>query len=180
MTTAALLTGSIPDTLREQLAPVRAALVGDAEAEADRILSSAKSSADDVVAEATAQADAEVERARHRAELAAQANAEQVLARVRSEGHRAVLVSQQQLRQRLIDEVHASVEELRNDPRYPALVDHLEALARTQLGDEAVIEHVPAGGIVAEANGRRVDYRLTALVDRALETLDDEVAALWG
>ncbi len=67
---------------------------------------------------------------------------------------------------------------MRDDPRYPALLDHFEAVAREQLGDDAVIERdpIPGGGIVAELGSRRVDYTLPQLADRALEVLADEVA----
>jgi vacuolar-type H+-ATPase subunit E/Vma4 len=181
-TITAVPSGPASDTLPRKLEPVRQALLSDAVAEADRIVSTAVESATDLVAAATAQADAEVDRARHRLELSSQARADQVFARVRTDGHRVVLATQQQLGQQLIDTVHASVQELRTDPRYPALLDHLEAVARSQLGDHAIIERDPQpdGGIVAQAGSRRVDYRLAALADRALDSLADDVAQLWN
>ncbi len=170
-----------PTALRELLEPVREALLLDAAAEADRVVAAATSEAHDVVASARAEADAQVEQAQHRTTLAAQAHEALLLARVRNEGHRAVLATRRRLEQQLIDEARTAVEGLRHDPRYPAVLDHLEAMARRQLGDDAVIERdaAPAGGIVAVAGARRVDYRLATLADRAIDALADEVAELW-
>ncbi|MGB5757865.1 MAG: V-type ATP synthase subunit E [Acidimicrobiales bacterium] len=170
------------DTLGHALEPVRQALLADAKAEADRIVSAAVDAAAELIAQAQAGADEAVDQARHRAELAAQVYAEQRLAQIRSDSHRAVLDTQAQLGQRLLDEVHTAARALRGDPRYPALLDHLESLARSQLGDGAVVDRdpEPGGGIVARAGARRVDYRLVALADRAIDTLADEVAELWA
>jgi hypothetical protein len=74
-----------------------------------------------------------------------------------------------------------AVLDLRADPRYPALLDHFEQVARRQLGADAVIERDPdgVGGIVAHQGDRRVDYSLAALADRALDTLGDDIERLW-
>lgn len=171
-----------PEDLELVLSPVRDALLADARAEAERIVSEATRSAGNTVAEAESETTAAVERARHRVELSNAARAEQTLARLRGEGHRATLETRQQLRLRLIDEVHRSARNIRADTRYPRLLNHLESLARSQLGDGAVIERGTSldGGITAETGSRRVDYRLTALADRALDTLADDVAELWS
>jgi vacuolar-type H+-ATPase subunit E/Vma4 len=170
-----------PETLSDVLEPVRQALLGDARAEADRIASVATHCAKEVVAAAKTEADAEVERARHRAALSATAHADQILARVSNDAHRVELDTQEELRRELIDDVHTSARDIRRDPRYPALLDHLESLARSQLGAGAIIERDPHpdGGIVAVAGSRRVDYRLPVLANRALDTLADDVAELW-
>lgn len=169
-------------TIRRALEPVRDALLRDASVEADRIVSAASDAAREVVASATAEADAEVDRVRHSAKLAAQAHTELTLAQLRNDAHRVVLQAQEQLRHQLIDSVHASARLVRHDPRYPKLLDHLEAMARRQLGTDALIERDPEtdGGVLAEAGSRRADYRLTPLADRALDALADEVAELWN
>jgi vacuolar-type H+-ATPase subunit E/Vma4 len=163
------------------LAPVRDALLADAEAEAARIVDEARRAADDAVATATKEADATVDAAQRRSELAGRVHADLVLAQARSDAHAAVLHVQEDLRRALQERVHAAVGELRGDPRYSSLLDGLEAMARTQLGGSAVIERDPDphGGIVAVAGDRRVDYTLQALADRALRAIDDEVARLW-
>lgn len=168
-------------SLEEALQPVRLALLADAELEADRIIAAARTAADESVAGALSEADAEVERARDRAERSARAHTARLQARVLDQGRRTVLAAKEQLRRRLVDDVHDAALELREDPRYPLLLDHLEALAVRQLGDDAVIERDPegAGGLIARTDLRRVDYRLASLADRALDALADEVGALW-
>jgi vacuolar-type H+-ATPase subunit E/Vma4 len=168
--------------LAEVLEPVRIALLSDARAEADRIVSAATSAAETAVAKAEAESLAAVERAVRRTERSSLAHSKQVLARAGNDNHREVLSTREQIRQELINEVRSAARDLRHDPRYPALLDHLETLARSQLGDEAVITRDldTDGGIVAETGRRRVDYRLPLLADRALDHLADEVAELWA
>jgi hypothetical protein len=62
-------------------------------------------------------------------------------------------------------------------------LDHLETLARAQLGDMVALtierDPEPYGGIFAVAGSHQVDYRLPILADRALDAMADEVASLW-
>lgn len=170
-----------PSELMQALGPVRTALLHDATFEADRIMATATASAETLVATAEAEADADVDRAVDRAERSARAHAEQVLGRARTDSQRLALTTKRNLWHRLVDEVHRAAGDLRNDPRYPALLQRLEAMAHQQLGEGAIIEVVapPASGIVARVGSRRVDYLSDALADRALDALCDEVAALW-
>ncbi len=170
-----------PTSLDRILEPVREALLADAEDQAERIIAEAVRDARELTDTAKDETDAAVEQARRLAERSARALADQGLARLRTETHRRVLERQQQILQQLIDTVHESARELRTDPRYPALLDELESMARNQLGDTAALDRdaSPDGGIVGEADVQRVDYRLTALADRALETLADDVVELW-
>ena len=103
---------------------------------------------------------------------------DQRIANTRADAHDAVLSARARTHDRLVEAAHAAAMNMRHDPRYPALLDHFEAVAREQLGDDAVIERDPLsrGGIVAELGSRRVDYSLPRLADRALEVLADEVA----
>ncbi len=167
--------------LRQALEPVRAALLRDAGAEAEAIVTSAAESAETHLANVGTETDTEVARARSRAELSARAQGDQVRARLRSAARVSVLDAKRTLQQRLVDELHRSARQMRHDPRYPMLLDRLEAVAREQLGPEVIIDRDPpdGGGITARAGARRVDYRLDALADRALETLGDRVAQLW-
>ena len=78
-----------------------------------------------------------------------------------------------------------SAPSLRHDPRYGALLDRLESLARQQLGAGAAVERDPvvAGravvGVIATLGSRRVSYTLPALARRALRELGEEVAGAW-
>jgi len=183
MTTASVPSSAAArDTLQHTLEPVREALLRDARAQAELIVSTATNLANELLTTAETEADAEVDGARHRAELAAQAHTQQGLAQARRDAHRVVLDGQNQLREQLLDAVHTSARQFRHDPRYQALLDQLEAVARSQLGDETVIERDPEpdGGVIAEAGSRRVDYRLVQLADRALDALSDDVVELWN
>jgi hypothetical protein len=165
-----------------QLAPVRRALLADAHVEAAGIVAAARAAADRVVTEARDEVDAAVAAARRRALDAAAARAAATLARARREHHTAVLRAEAALRDEVAERVRQAVRALPGDRRYPALLDRLGELARRQLGDDATIERDPAPGrgLLAEAAGRTVDYRLDALAERAFAAIEEEVAASWS
>jgi vacuolar-type H+-ATPase subunit E/Vma4 len=159
----------------------RTARLGDAAAAADRLL-----------AEADAAVAAELEHARRTAETIlaearadgtadAQRELELARARGRRRARAIVLAARQEAYQGLRERGHAAAQALRTGPRYTALLDRLEQLARGQLGPDARVERDPPdlGGVIAEADGRRVDYSLAALVDRSVQGLGGEVEELW-
>lgn len=170
----------IDDRVLAELDPVRRALLDDARAEAERLRVEARAAADRAIDDARAEVDAAVARARRKATASAQVRAEEHLAAARRDAHTAVLEAQAELRRQLIERVRSASANIRDDPRYQRLVDHLVALAREQLGDDAEITHDPDGGIVASSGSLRVDYRLAALADRAVDAAAEEVAALWA
>ncbi len=69
----------------------------------------------------------------------------------------------------------------RHKPSTPRLLDRLERLARERLGEGVAIERDPpdSGGVIREAQGRRVDHSLVALVERSIAGLGEEVERLW-
>lgn len=166
--------------LERWLAPVHEALLGDARAAGEEIVADARRHADELVAEAEAEVDEQVAAARRRAELTERARADHELARARGDAHRAVLETERDLRERWIERVHERLPELEVGESGARLVERLEQLARQQLGDQATVERDPEGGVVAAAGGRRVDYRLSALADRAVVLLAEEAAASWA
>lgn len=165
----------------DEIAAVRRTLLADARADAERIVATARQEADDMIHTAVDEADAEVEQERRRSELTAQAYSNRVLARARNDARADVLRRQEALRLELVDRVRAAVLELRNDPRYPALLDRLEALAEGQFEEPPTIERDrdPNGGVVASVGTRHVDYTLPAIADRTLDALSDEAVRLW-
>ena len=167
--------------LEGQLEEVREALMADARINVDRILAEAREEAERLVAATERDADAEVDRERERSKRSAGIHADQVLARARADAHARIQRAREEVRQQLVDEVRAATGGARTDPRYPALLDQLEVMARSQLGDRTVIERDPEGrgGIIATRDTRRVDYTLGALADRARDAISDEVAQLW-
>ncbi len=163
------------------LEPVRIALLADARAEAARIVESARDEADAIVEHARHEADEVVQQARRRADSTATAHAARALLRAARDAQSAVMHAREAVRRELVRRLELAVARMRDDARYPALLDRLEDVARGQLGQDALIERDPSdGGIVAVDGSRRVDYRLPALAERVLETFGDEEAALWS
>lgn len=165
----------------DQLEPVRAALLEEAEARAADIAEDAIREAAALVEEAEEAAEAAIARAVRRARTAADARTEHAIERARAESHRRILLTKETIRARALDAAHRAALAMREDPRYPALLDHLETTALGQLGVDAFVERDPdgVGGVVATQGERRVDYTLAALVDRALDRRSDELAGLW-
>lgn len=167
------------EPLRASLAPVRHALLDDAAAEADAVLTRARSDADATVGAARDEVQAAVEQERARATAARAARSDIALAEARRTAHRTVLRARADVWRALVDRVVAEVDELRDDPRYPALLDHLTALARDQLGADATVEEHPDGGIVARAGPRRVEYGLPSLARRSLTNIAGKEDGPW-
>lgn len=186
MTTAPAVPHSIPQahdetSVIESLRPVRDALLADAAREADRLVTGARRLADQHIADVEQGVDAEVADVERRARMSAAARADHAAVRARTQSHRSLLRSRTDTNRELGAAVGVAVRAMRDDARYPELLRHFEARARDQLGSaaEVTINPDPAGGVVATAGSRRVDYTLNALADRALGSLSDEVAALW-
>lgn len=167
-----------PESLREQLAPVRAALRDDAERRAALLLADGRRAADAVVEAARVASEEAVEQARGRAEATARARRAQALATARRDVHRTVLEAEAEVRRQVADAAVAAAVAMTDDARYPQLLDRLERLARHQLGSDAIVVRDPADGpgVVASAGARRVDYRLATLARRVLESRGDPLA----
>jgi vacuolar-type H+-ATPase subunit E/Vma4 len=170
------------DSLAQQLEPVRRSLLAEADRDAEAIVERAAAEAEAVVDRARSEAAEATARVRDRASAARRARSERDRARVTAETDRRILATRAQLRQRLVAAARDAVGDLRGHPRYRDLLDRLEDLARSQLGDGATVDRDPApdGGVTAAVGNRRVDYTLAALADRALDDLADEVAAPWN
>jgi V/A-type H+-transporting ATPase subunit E len=155
--------------------PARRSLLERAGADAERLLAEADERADEIVAQADADGEALVAQARADGEAAAALEGAQEQAQARRAARSAVLGA----RRALYDELRAGARQgvlaHRDDP---ALLDRLEALAREQLGDGAVI--MRDGGVRAVAGSRSVDYSLETLAERALDELGAEVERLWA
>lgn len=163
------------------LEPLRAALRLQAEADARQRLADAAEQRDRILAEAQARARALIERARLTGERLAGAESQRRLAGARREAHELELAAQRslvdELRRRVRDQAFA----LRGGPSYEALLERLQALARSQLGDHAQLTVDPPdrGGVIARRDSASVDYTLPALAERALDELAGRVEELW-
>jgi vacuolar-type H+-ATPase subunit E/Vma4 len=176
------MTRPLPEQVRSALAPVRAALLDRARADADAVLAEADADADEVVAAARSRAAALVAEARAEGERDAAVLAARDRARARREARAAVLRAQSRVYEELRRRSRVAVRALRDDPVYPALLEALRDRARDRLGADAVVREHPDGGLVAEAPGRRgarLDATLDALTDDALDGLGGEVRRLW-
>lgn len=163
------------------LDPLAEALLADVRAESERAVAAARSKADEVLETARADAEALLDAARAEGESSAQADLDRSLADAR----RAAARSIQEARNGALSGLRAgalkAVQERCQGPDYEAFLDQLVDVAKAQLGPTVrVTRGVPgAGGVIAEAEGRLVDYTLPALVDRCLGGLGVGAEELW-
>ncbi|NMH97778.1 hypothetical protein [Pseudonocardia acidicola] len=159
------------------LDPVRAALLREARADADRVVGAARCDAAAVLDAARARAAAVLAAATAAGKADGAARAARAQARARRERHAAVLAARTAAYAELRAQVRAAVREL---PRWcPDLRDRLAARARAVLGPEAVLTATPDGGVLAELPGRRLELSLDALADLAVDGLGAEAELLW-
>ena len=161
------------------LAPVRAAMLRRARAEAEAIVTGARR---DVAALLTqARRDAESAVGQARADGIAQAAP--LAAAERSRGRRAaseiLLAAERGIRDEAERRIRAAVLGLRDQPGYGDLRDRLTRLARAAAGPDAVVTDHPAGGVVAHAPGIFVDCSLPRLADRVTGELGPRIRELY-
>jgi vacuolar-type H+-ATPase subunit E/Vma4 len=162
---------------QEALAPVRAALLAEARAEAERALSAAHLDADATLARARAEARSILDLAADegRADAARSIAAEHEKAR---RAARALeLAAQRESYEELHRRVAAAVAHAFSEP---GRRDQLVAAIRAELGADAIVRDAPGGGVRGEAAGRFVDLGVRAVTGRAVDALGDEVQALWA
>jgi vacuolar-type H+-ATPase subunit E/Vma4 len=142
-----------------------------AEATARRTLDAAAQTAEARLASVRAAATAEAER-----------DSAAAMARGRRCARRIVLEARRAAYEKLISDIREGALGLRTDPAYGQLLDGLERSARRRLGEAAMVirDPAPRGGLVAEADGRHVDYTLPVLADRCADELRSEVERLWN
>lgn len=161
------------------LASVRAALLRQAHADAQRTRAEADTEAATTVTRARARAREILVAARVRgeADAAAMRAADRVLAQraARAKILAARRATYEQFRRQAID----AVCQLRERSDYPAIRTELTARARVLLGSDTVVTEDPRGGIIARDAGRRLDYTLAEFAVRALDRLGAEVEGLW-
>lgn len=162
----------------DALDPVRAELLRAAHQEADDVLAEARWVAAEVRHSARREADTVLAQARSQGEAEGAAAGATVLTRARRTARSLELAARydacQELRRRIADRVG----ELYRDR--PELWEQLEARSRALLGPEAVVAEHPDGGVLARTPGRRVDFGLPELAERAFDRLGAEAEALWA
>jgi vacuolar-type H+-ATPase subunit E/Vma4 len=143
------------------------ALLGDARAQARRIVS--KSSAD---------AAALIEHAEKEGEEAAELDTSREWTAARRRARGIILAARQGACRDLQAAVAAAV---RADPRYPALLERLANEARRRLGPGADVDIDTSGdlGVSATRKDRHIDWSLDSLVVEGIERLGPEIEELW-
>ena len=164
------------------LDPAGEALLADARAVAERVLSEADEEARERVAQAHADADALLARARAKGEADGRLEAGRAEALERTLARMEVLAARREAYDQLHRRARAAVLALRSEAGYDELLEHLAAAARRDLGVDAELEIDPPqeGGVRASADGRRVDYTLAALADRCVDDLGAGLKRLWA
>lgn len=160
--------------------PVRDALLADARRDADDLRAAAERDAAAAVQSARDEAQGMLAAARAEGAAEARTVAAAELARARRHARELVLAARRDAYERARTETSRAASELRHAPGYTSLVEGLIEVAGRQLGEAAVTSvDDTAGGIVASAGSRTVDYRLPAIADRCLAARGTELESLW-
>ena len=160
------------------LAPVRAALLHSASAQAAQILADARRAADTLREQARRDAASMISQAQAegRAQAAPLARAE--ISRGHREARAAVLGTELRARGELEHRIESAITGLKDEPGYNELRDGLAELALQAAGPGATISEHPAGGVVARAPGVLVDCSLPKLAQQVIEALGPRVREL--
>jgi hypothetical protein len=180
MKSRSLVPGTMTMRRRQEtaLAPVRAVLLREAAAEADRVLGDARHVTRAQLAQASADAAAAVSRARAAGRAQASPVAAAELSRGRREARRIVLDAESRARADLEGQVRAAIGGLRHEPGYGELRARLSDLARRAAGPGAIVSEHPGGGVVAGRPGVLVDCSLPRLAERAIGVLGPRITEL--
>ncbi|BCB75082.1 hypothetical protein GCM10022251_35530 [Phytohabitans flavus] len=157
--------------LDSALAPVRAALLVRAHAEADQIRERSEVDARDAVAAATLEADQIRERGRAEGEAQAAAAVADAGRQARQQARTLVLGARREVYERLRDAARRAVTRMGAEPGFAPVRQRMVAAVRATLGADAQITDTPDGGIAGAAAGRRIDMSLTGFADRAVEAV---------
>ncbi len=163
------------------LEPLRHALRAETDAEVQRRLSAVEAECARTVAEAEASAQALASEGRREGERAAAQEAVRRRAAATRRAREIRLQAQRLQVEELQRRSREAVLRLREDSRYPELLDRLACAAREQLGPDAELELDPPGlgGVIGRRGRVSVDYTLPTLADRAIASFDDELERLW-
>jgi vacuolar-type H+-ATPase subunit E/Vma4 len=161
------------------LAPVRAYLLHEARAEADRIVAEAHREAAAMLAQARRGADQAVEQARTRGRRQTAPAAAAVRGRGREQARSIVLAARREAFEELRAQVLAAISGLRDEPGYQLLLARLTAMAADAAGSGAATAVPPTGGVVARSPRVIVDCTLPRLAGLAVDTLGSQVRELW-
>jgi hypothetical protein len=169
-----------PQARPDPLLAVRTALLARAAADAQRLHAEADADADEIITRARAEADAIRTEARAQGEADAAAELVAERARARRQARGVVLRAQRECFDELRTRAVLAAASLRDDPSYSEWCDRMRSRLRSALGDEVIISEHPAGGLLGEVPGRRVELTLAGLAEQALNDLGPDVERLWS
>lgn len=162
------------------LAPVRAALLQAARAQAADIVARARRDAAALLADARRDAAETVERGRAEGQAQAGPLAAARLSHGRQEARAQLLRARREAYDELRRQVRAAVAGLPAEPGYPRLLAGLTRAALAAAGPGATASSHPDGGVVATGPGVVVDCSLPALADQAVAAVSPQLGSLWG
>ena len=163
------------------LEPLRLALRAEIDAEVEGRLAEVDFECTRMAADAETKAHELARQARCEGEAAAAKEAVRRRATATRRAREILLQAQRRQVEELQLRSREAVLRLREDSRYPELLERLARAAREQLGPDAEVELDPPGlgGVIGRARRTSVDYTLPALVDRVIESLGDELESIW-
>ncbi len=167
------------DELLVALRPTVDSLLGTARAAAQAVLEQAHAGAAVRIAGARSQADEIRRQAVSDGRAAAEDSLEISRRQARRDARQRLLEARSAAYEELTDRTLAAALRLRTDPRYPELMRALEDIARSRLGEAAVVREAPSGGVIAELDDRWLDLSLASRAQQAVQACAAEVAALW-
>jgi vacuolar-type H+-ATPase subunit E/Vma4 len=161
------------------LDPLLVTVLAEARSHADRSLALAEREAEALVAAAQEEARRIADRAHASGTEAADEESVVRISQARAVARTCVLEAQREALVRLRTEVLHMLADVAGSAVGAAVADRLAAVARSQLGAEALIEQAPGGGIIATAGRLRVDYGFSTLADRCIRDLGARIEELW-
>lgn len=169
-----------PD-LSTELEPLRAALLAEAQRDADATFAEARARVQAIGVEADAACGRILSRARAEGETAAARRTAHRLVEAKRAARGNVLKAQRAAYDALFDAVLAELRTVREREEYASLENRLANAAASALGEDAVVERDPGGrgGVSARLDDRYVDLTFPVLVRRYIATLGREVSRLW-
>lgn len=160
------------------LAPVRAALLDRARADAARLLADADDDARRALQAARAEAARVVAAARAQGEADAEEAVAGQRARARTQGRALTLQARRSAYESLRSTARAEARRLAAER--PGLTERLAAVARERLGPAAEVSTAPDGTVVAVHGRSRWEWSPEAMADDVVRELGQEVEQLWA
>lgn len=171
---------SSPTSSSDHLSPLRESLLSRARQDAAATVAAADEVARTTLAEARADAESLLVEARALGEREADTVLDAQRAQAVRQARAVVLGARRTVFDDLYRRARSTVQELRHDSDYPAILEALRQQLRRELGPEATIREHASGGVVGQQAGRSLAFSLDDLADRIVDRLGGEIEQLWS